>query len=81
MIQGCSPSPAVEQTKPSLTKRELEVLRLTAEGCNTKEIAFNLGVSVKMIEIHRMNLRKKLGLKSIAQLTTYAARIGVISIS
>lgn len=81
MIQGCSPSSAAAQTKPSLTKRELEVLRLTAEGCNTKEIAFNLGVSVKMIEIHRMNLRKKLGLKSIAQLTTYAARIGVISIS
>ncbi len=81
MIQGFSPSSAAEQTKPPLSRRELEVLKLTAEGHNTKEIAFKLGVSVKMVEIHRMNLRKKLGIKSIAQLTTYAARIGVISIA
>jgi DNA-binding NarL/FixJ family response regulator len=80
MIRGFAPCYAGEQIAPSLTQRELEVLKLTAEGCNTKEIAFDLGVSIKMIEVHRMNIRKKLGLKSIAQLTTYAARIGLISI-
>ncbi len=80
MIQGLSPSSAAEQAKPALSRRELEVLRLTAEGCNTKEIAFQLGVSIKMIEIHRMNLRRKLNVNSIAQLTTYAARIGLISV-
>ncbi|MDD2853593.1 MAG: response regulator transcription factor [Desulfuromonadaceae bacterium] len=80
MIKGFTPSTAAVQISPALTKRELEVLKLTAEGSNTKEIAFELGVSIKMIEIHRMNIRKKLGLKSIAQLTTYAARIGLISI-
>jgi DNA-binding NarL/FixJ family response regulator len=69
-----------EKIAPTLTKRELEVLKLTAEGNNTKEIAYELGVSIKMIEIHRMNIKRKLGLKSIAQLTTYAARIGLISI-
>jgi DNA-binding CsgD family transcriptional regulator len=63
-----------------LTKRELEVLKLTAEGNNTKGIAYELGVSVKMIEIHRMNIKRKLGLNSIAQLTTYAVRSGLISI-
>jgi DNA-binding NarL/FixJ family response regulator len=80
MIKGLAPASVSEQIAPSLTKREQEVLKLTAEGNNTKEIAFELGVSVKMIEIHRMNVKKKLGLKSIAQLTTYAARIGLISI-
>lgn len=78
MIKGFAPPS--EQIAPALTKRELEVLKLTAEGANTKEIAFDLGVSIKMIEIHRTNIRRKLGLKSIAQLTTYAARTGLISI-
>ena len=76
MIKGVAPP----QITPALTPRELEVLKLTAEGNNTKEIAFTLGVSIKMIEIHRMNIRKKLGLKSIAQLATYAARTGLISL-
>ncbi len=80
IIRGFSPSSSVERAKPALSRREMEVLKLTAEGHNTKEIAFKLGVSVKMIEIHRMNLKKKLDAKSIAQLTTYAARIGLISI-
>ncbi len=80
MIQGLSPSSVAEQAKPALSRRELQVLKLTAEGNNTKEIAFRLGVSIKMIEIHRMNLRRKLNVNSIAQLTTYAARIGLISI-
>lgn len=80
IIQGFTSSSVAKRTNPSLTKREIDVLKLTAEGFNTKEIAFRLGVSIKMIEIHRMNLRKKLGLKSIAQLTTYALRIGLISI-
>jgi DNA-binding NarL/FixJ family response regulator len=80
MIQRFSPCSSVVQSAHLLTQREQEVLRLTAEGGNTKEIAFELGVSTKMIEVHRMHIRKKLGLKSIAQLTTYAARNGLISI-
>jgi DNA-binding NarL/FixJ family response regulator len=80
ILQSFTSSSVAERTKPALTKREMDVLKLTAQGFSTKEIAFSLGVSIKMIEIHRMNLRKKLGLKSIAQLTTYALRIGLISI-
>jgi DNA-binding NarL/FixJ family response regulator len=80
MIKGFAPTSVSDQIAPALTKREMETLKLTAEGYNTKEIAFELGVSIKMIEIHRMNIRRKLGLKSIAQLTTYAVRSGLISI-
>jgi len=80
MLKGLSDDSATRQTSPPLTKRELEVLKLTAEGYNTKEIAFELGVSIKMIEIHRSNIRRKLGFKSIAQLTTYAVRTGLITI-
>jgi DNA-binding NarL/FixJ family response regulator len=63
-----------------LSKRELEVLKHIADGRNTKDIAFTLGVCVKTVEIHRMNIMKKLGLHSIAELTKYAIREGLTSI-
>lgn len=71
---------ASRQSAPALTKREREVLKLTAGGHNTKETAFELGVSIKMIETHRKHIKKKLGLKNVAQLITYAVRTGLISI-
>jgi len=79
MMKKCTPGVAANNSNSSLTKRETEVLKLTAQGLSTKEIAFELGVSIKMIEVHRMNLRKKLGLHSIAQLTTYALKNGLIT--
>ena len=79
MMKKCLPEAAAQAGNPVLTKRETEVLRLTAQGLCTKEIAFDLGVSVKMIEVHRMNVRRKLGIHSIAQLTTYALKTGLIT--
>jgi DNA-binding NarL/FixJ family response regulator len=79
MMRKCTPGSPDNPTGPTLTKRELEVLKLTALGNNTKEIAYALGVSVKMIEVHRMKLKRKLGVNSIAQLTTYALKIGLIT--
>jgi len=82
MIKGFAPRTvsASGQIVPALTKREQEVLKLTARGYTTKETAFELGVSIKMIETHRKHIKQKLGLKNIAQLITYAARSGLISI-
>lgn len=62
-----------------LTNREREVLQLVAEGRNTKEIAFTLEVGVKTVETHRNQIMKKLKLRSIADLTKYAIREGLIS--
>lgn len=80
MIKGFASDSTSKQAAPALTERQLAVLKLTAEGYNTKEIAFALGLSIKMIEVHRSNIRNKLGLNSIAQLTAYAMRTGLISI-
>lgn len=79
MMHKCVPNSSDNNSSPALTKREIEVLKLTAQGLNTKEIAFQLGVSIKMIEVHRMNVRRKLGLNSIAQLTTYALKNSLIT--
>jgi len=61
----------------NLTPREREVLQLVADGKNTKEIAFELGVSYKTVENQRQNLMQKLNLFSIAELTKYAVRHGL----
>jgi len=78
MVRGCKSDGAIKHRNQALTKRETEVLKLTAMGLNTKAIAFELGVTIKMIEVHRMNLRRKLGVQSIAQLTVYAMKNGLI---
>lgn len=68
------------EVKTRLSSREHEVLQLIADGRNTKEIAFKLGVSSKTIETTRMNLMKKIGVFSIAELTKYAIREGITSV-
>ena len=64
----------------SLTPREREVLQLLAEGMAAKEIAAHLNVSVKTVETHRRNMMEKLNMHSIAELTKYAVREGLVSI-
>lgn len=63
-----------------LSRREMEVLRLIADGKSTKEIAFVFGVSIKTIDVQRNSIMKKLDLHSIAALTKYAVREGLAPI-
>lgn len=63
-----------------LSAREREVLQLIAEGRSTKEVAAELGVSVKTIETHRMKLMQKVGVHSIAELTKHAIRAGLTTL-
>ena len=68
------PAPSV------LSPREREVLQLVAEGKATKEIAARLRVSVKTIETHRRQIMDKLGVRSVAELTKHAIRMGLTSL-
>ncbi|HBA88902.1 MAG TPA: DNA-binding response regulator [Geobacter sp.] len=70
-----------ESTYVRLTTREREMLQLIADGNSTKEVAFHMEVSVKTVENQRQMLMKKLDLYSIAQLTKYAVREGLSSLS
>lgn len=75
--------PAEEATaapEPILTPREREVIQLVAEGKSTKEVAMALSLSVKTAETHRTNLMRKLNLHSVADLTLYAVRNGIVQI-
>jgi DNA-binding NarL/FixJ family response regulator len=61
-----------------LTEREREVLQLLAEGSATKEIAERLHISLKTVSTHREHIMEKLGIHSVAGLTKYAIREGLI---
>jgi DNA-binding NarL/FixJ family response regulator len=66
------------QSLEILTARELEVLKLIAEGHSSKEIAAMLVISVKTVDRHRTNMLDKLGMHDRVQLTRYAIRRGLI---
>ncbi|HEY3433484.1 MAG TPA: response regulator transcription factor [Rhodocyclaceae bacterium] len=64
-----------------LGPREKEVLSLLAKGLRANEVASHLGIATATVEVHKRNLKKKLGLSSPAELTRYAIREGLQSIS
>jgi DNA-binding NarL/FixJ family response regulator len=61
-----------------LTPREIEVLKLVAEGCTSQEIADRLVLSVKTVQAHRANIMEKLGLRDVAHLVRFAIHHGLI---
>ena len=63
-----------------LTPRQREILTLVAEGHNTKEIAFRLGLSTKTVEAHRAQLMERLGIHDIAGLVRFTIRAGLIDL-
>lgn len=63
-----------------LGPREREVLRLLAMGRRSAFIADELGIQPATVDVHRSNIKKKLGLRSIAELTRYALREGLLSL-
>jgi DNA-binding NarL/FixJ family response regulator len=69
-----------DETAAILTGREREVIQLLAEGKTSKEVAVALHLSVKTAETHRTNLMRKLGLHSVADLTRYAVRNGIVQV-
>jgi len=61
-----------------LTPRELQVVKLIAEGYTSDEIARELVISRKTVDHHRSNILEKLGMRNVAELTRYAIRRGLL---
>jgi DNA-binding NarL/FixJ family response regulator len=66
-----------EKEEP-LSKRELEIVKLFAEGLSYKEIADRMNISVRTVESHKNHIMEKLGLRSIVDLVKYAIKQGII---
>jgi DNA-binding CsgD family transcriptional regulator len=67
--------PKLEQ----LTFRQREILQLVAKGQNTKQIAGLLGISVKTVEAHRLQLMRRLKIDNVPGLVRFAIRTGLVS--
>jgi DNA-binding NarL/FixJ family response regulator len=87
MATGSYFSPAIAQRllQPSeptaddeLTHRQVEILKLIAQGRASKEIAYELGLSPKTVDVHRARIMERLRLNDIASLTLYAVRKGLV---
>jgi two-component system, NarL family, response regulator NreC len=69
-----APSPS------DLTARELEILKLLAQGRSHKEIAFALDISAKTVDAHRTNILRKLNLHTLSDLIHFAIRHKIVDI-
>ena len=76
--QEVSKSSSLAQELRVLTPREVEILRLVAEGRTNQEIADQLVLSIKTVQAHRANVMEKLGLSDITHLVRFAVRHGLI---
>jgi len=75
--QKAAPTPVA--TSP-LTPRELEVLKLVAQGYSNKQVADRMNLSIKTIEKHRSSVMKKLNLRNTVMLASYAIKNGHIKV-
>jgi DNA-binding NarL/FixJ family response regulator len=78
--------PQVENPRPlkgernTLTRRELEILQMIAQGKSNKEIAADLGLSANTVAVHRANIMEALGIHKTAELVVYAIRNGLVNL-
>lgn len=70
-------SPGPSQLRP--TPREVEIIRLLAQGNANKQIAAALGITNRTVESHRAKIMLRLGLHSFSELIHYAIRHAIIS--
>ena len=68
----------VRDRSDPLTSREVEVLQLVSEGMLNRQVAGELGISIKTVEKHRQQLMNKLNIHNVAGLTRYAISKGII---
>lgn len=70
--------PSQPTAEELLTSRQIEILRLLAQGKMSKEIGFALGLSSKTVDVHRARIMDRLDIRDLATLTRYAVRNGLL---
>lgn len=81
IIKGyLDPNQTETESYTELSEREMEILKLYAEGKSTREISEKLFISVKTVGTHKQHILEKLGLKTNADLVKYAIKEGLIQL-
>ena len=71
--------PLDEVSADLLTGRQHQILNLVLIGHTNREIATLLQISVRTVEVHRLNLMRKLNVRNVAQLLRQALHLGLLS--
>ncbi|MEO8158202.1 MAG: response regulator transcription factor [Betaproteobacteria bacterium] len=79
VVQSYIRPPDAESGLEALTARQREILKAIATGRTTKQIAYDLGLSIKTIETHRAQIMERLNIHDVAGLVRFSIRIGLIS--
>ena len=69
---------SVKNGDSHLTKKELEIIRLLAQGLTTKDIATRIFLSIHTVNTHRKNILNKLNINNTSELIMYAVRTGIV---
>ena len=64
----------------SLTEREIEVLKYITKGLSNNDIAQELYISIRTVEVHKANIMKKLGINNTAELVVYAIKNNLVQV-
>ncbi|MFO0774316.1 MAG: helix-turn-helix transcriptional regulator [Nitrospiraceae bacterium] len=72
--KAAKPAAKKSAAGPSLTPRQVEILRCVAQGMTNRETAHRLKISVRTVEVHRFNLMRRLGVRNVAQLLREALK-------
>jgi FixJ family two-component response regulator len=76
--QQASATQALRERLEGLTQRELEVMKLVADGLPNKEIARSLGISHRTVEVHRARVMQKTGVTNLVELSRLAEASGLL---
>lgn len=68
-----------KKTINPLTKRELEIIKLIADGNSNTQIGTLLGISHRTVDTHRTNIRNKIGVNNLAGMIRYAFQTNLIN--
>ena len=80
-VRRIDPQPAEEDSEQVVTKREVEVLQLIADGCSTPEVAERLFISQKTVKNHLASIYHKLDARDRTQAVLQAVRMGIVRLT
>ena len=80
-VRRIDPTPAEGESEQIVTKREIEVLQLIADGCSTPEVAEQLFISQKTVKNHLASIYHKLDARDRTQAVLQAVRMGIVRLT
>ena len=80
-VRRLTPEPAIEESDKIITRREIDVLQLIADGCSTPEVAERLFISQKTVKNHLASIYQKLDARDRTQAVLQAVRMGIVRLT